>query len=374
MYNIVEMLKKTHIPVAAVIISLCLAGEAFCEARGRIIIKSPGVLNTVGQSATTYQFQQFSYGLGGLSGSSPGPGGNVLKSTIDTSSNFRIRTSAGGTGGSLTGTDLKTVDKGIKLSSPTEIIKPVSGGNLSSALNSQNTSALGIARAYASAIGAGTEHLTKGMDEPITSLVPQRPSLYRNYMKKGDDAFREDKFHSAFRYFKMANNIAGRDPESLLSLAHSSFAVSMGSYARVSYYLRRALEYFPELPLVNLQPRDFYGNPATYADHLFRLENHLRDYPRNPEGLLLLAYFRWFEGRRQEAAELLRRARAVSQDPALLESISIFWDGMVASGEVAGSLEPTTQPAGQEDQDDQDAEDVPGDDNPDSDEKFTKDT
>ncbi len=214
---------------------------------------------------------------------------------------------------------------------------------------------MGIARAYASDVGAGAEHLEQGKSEPITSFVPERPGMYRKYMKLGDDHFREEKYHSASRYFKMANNIAGRDPESLLSLAHSSFAVSRGSYARASYYLRKALEYFPELPLVNLQPREFYGNPTTYIDHIFRLENYVRDNPQDGEALLLLAYFRWFNERHKDAAELLKQARSVTKSPELLEAISIFWDGMVASGQVSGQLEPATRPAENRDRGDEGA-------------------
>jgi tetratricopeptide (TPR) repeat protein len=166
-------------------------------------------------------------------------------------------------------------------------------------------------------------------------------------MAEGEKAFRAGDFRKAHNEFQSANCIGGKDPESLLSLAHAAFARSMFSYKEAALHLRRALKYLPELPLIPLQPGTFYGEEPEgidrYVERITRLEKHTAKSPYDADALLLLAYFRWFEQDVEAARNALATALAAAsktKDSEQLEAINIFWDGMLASGKVTGELKP----------------------------------
>jgi hypothetical protein len=145
----------------------------------------------------------------------------------------------------------------------------------------------------------------------------------------------------------MANDVGGNDPESLICLTHTRFALSRYSYAKAAYFLEQALKFMPELPLANLRPVGFYGTVGKYAEHLFVLQEHVAKAPSDGEALLLLAYFRWF-GEAQDVKathKALSRALACAlkkKDAFLVEAIRAFWDGMIAAEKVSGPLEPAS--------------------------------
>jgi hypothetical protein len=120
-------------------------------------------------------------------------------------------------------------------------------------------------------------------------------------------------------------------------MAHATFAMSRGSYVSASYYVRQALKYFPELPVVPLQPKAFFGQPAEYVNKLTLLEQHVRERPNDAEARFLLGYFRWFEGDSQAAQEALTQTFALARRD-LRNDVKSFWNGMVATGKVSGTL------------------------------------
>jgi len=212
-------------------------------------------------------------------------------------------------------------------------------------LATQDETAFGAARAYLQALEEAATSQLKDHSKPITSLVPTPPSEYRNHMAKGDRAFRANNFHVAYTEFQIAGDMGGQDPESLICLTHTQFALSRYSYAKACYFLQLAIRHMPELPLARLRPRGFYSSASKYAEHLVALEEHLEKDPADGEAQLLLAYFRWF-GEAQDAqatGTALSKALASAlrrKDTHLLEAAETFWDGMVASGKVSGKLSP----------------------------------
>jgi len=216
-------------------------------------------------------------------------------------------------------------------------------------LAKQDETALGAARAYLQALEAAATSKLRDSTEPITSLVPTPPSEYREHMAKGDRAFRANNLHEAYSEFRIANDLGGGDPESLICLTHTQFALSRYSYARASYFLQRAIKYMPELPLTPLRPRDFYDSAAKYAEHMVSLEEHLEKDPADGEALLLLAYFRWFQKTQDAKATHKALSGALAgalkrKKTHLLEAVETFWDGMVATGKVSGKLLPAEEP------------------------------
>lgn len=189
----------------------------------------------------------------------------------------------------------------------------------------------------------------------ITTLVPRNGGEFSELIKRGEDAFKQELYQEALSLFKLARRISPRSPEVLLSLFHTSFAASSGlSYSLPAYYLQQSLQYFPELPLVDVHPKYFYAREGDFTRDQVRLENYIEDQPRDPQALFLMGYIKWRNGDTAAACKNLQAAYDMSQDSELKEAISIMWDGMVASGAVKEKLvtsisrddkTPTTAPA-----------------------------
>ena len=176
--------------------------------------------------------------------------------------------------------------------------------------------------------------LKRGETKPITSLVPAEQGFYRQRMERGDKAFRSGHYAEAMSWFKIAASVVRHCPESHLSRAHALFA--RGEYHQASYHLRKALEYFPELPLVRLEIRKFYGEKlqGDFDKHVRALQEEVDGPAATADEPLVLAYVRYFSGETDQAAAALRRAHAVSlrrKDKASQEAVEVFWDAMVLS-------------------------------------------
>ena len=335
------------------------ASSALAQSRKRTFSPYVG-FRRVGSSRVSERFVPYSYGIGGLRPSGAGASRSLLQSSIGRPSGFGIgRGSVAPGAASAAPTSDMPLASGARLYNPTENVlgSSVGGGQFGGPLASTGSGALGAASAYLAELSAVSEDRLKKTDQPITSLVPSEPGLYQQYMKDGEEAFKEGDFHRAYDLFEMANFIGTKDPESLLSLTHAAFARSLYSYSSAALYLRLALKYLPELPLASLQPKAFYGETpeaaSRYDERIFRLKKHLMESPKDPDGLLLLAYFRWFEGNVKAAQQALSSALDAAQtakNPEMVEIIGIFWDGMVATGKVSGVLRltpgliTTTQP------------------------------
>ena len=307
-----------------------------------------------------------SYGLGGLQ--KPGAPTGPLQRSLAAGSSFALRSSIRGMGrpgtalrsNILSPSGLGRLRPGGKVGASPPIapvpapgtgtkgkriqpfsLSPQGGKGISTALRASGTD-LTAARAFIQSVGKSGDALDKS-DQPITSLVPDQAGRYRNYMARGEEHFRSGDFAFAFTQFRLANDVIGRSPETLLSMAHAKFAIARFSYASAAFYLRKALKYLPELPLAPLRPKAFYNNLATFGEQIVHLEDHLEESPYDGEALLLLAYFRWFtdEPDVKTAHSALSKALAVSRTDETTEAIETFWDGMVASGKVSGKLLPT---------------------------------
>jgi len=190
--------------------------------------------------------------------------------------------------------------------------------------------------------------LKPGETKPITSLVPAEQGFYRQRMERGDNAFRSGHYAEALSWFKIAASVVRHCPECHLSRAHALFAV--GEYHQASYHLQKALEYFPELPLVRLEIRKFYGDKlqGDFDKHVRALQEEVDGPAVTADEPLVLAYVRYFSGETDQAVAALGRAHAVSlrrKDEASQEAVEIFWDAMVVAGKIPGPAGPTSRPA-----------------------------
>ena len=380
---------RTRITWIAALIVAWPVLQSFGQSRNQVNMSTPGSLSNVGSSGSSNSFRAFSYGLGSL-GSPGGPGTHALRSSIyDSGMNIRRsgalappsglsgytsgvglmtgppassglgapRTTMGSVGGALDMrvgrplTDIRIAPPsrppGLKI---TDGASPLTGATAPPSFapieGEPDETTLGSAKAYLLALEESTTSRLKDRTEPITTLVPTAPSMYQEHMLKADRAFRRYDFHKALTEYLIANDVGRNDPESLLCLAHTHFALARYSYAKPAYFLRRAVKRMPELPLANLRPRGFYDSPSKYAEHMYALEQeHLKRRPYDGDALLVLAYFRWFEQTRDVEAirDALSKSLAdalKSRNTDLAEAVETFWDGMVATGSVSGKLIP----------------------------------
>lgn len=332
----------------ACLVVIALPDVLAAQSRKEVRLPSVGSIPGPGDMSPSRAFRDYSYGLGGLRSYTPGAGGDVLRSSIgDAGAGLVMGRPPAGEGGlsasGLTTDLIRPAGSSIRYDATGSQITDL-GGRFSTPRFSGETSVMSSARAYLEAIGA-TSALSAGRTQPITSLAPTDSSPYSKYMREGERYFRQKDYYKAFNEFQLANFIDEDDPSSLLSMAHATFATSSLSYYAAAYYLRQAIDSFQELPVMPLQPRDFFGERAEYAKRLTLLEERVNRAPADAEALLLLAYFRWFDGGTEAACAALSKAHAASKGE-LKKSIEGFWKGMVASGKVSGTLEqPIPRPA-----------------------------
>jgi len=332
---------KTSLIAATAVLLLAPSG-LWAQARSRYLWSQ---LNLRGLSTVGGDFTRYSFGLGGLQRTGRYGGGTVLRSSLRSPGSYRLaRSGAGGQQASLGGFS-KTPSLGQKVYSGTSL------GRLNVPMDTRvsptgtvkvGAESLLSLRSYLVAMGHVSALKEQG-EEPITSLVPEEESVFQEHMQRGDANFRKGRFPRALGNFKVAVAIARYAPEAHLCMTHAAVATS--KYYKAVYHLCKALDYFPELPLVRMSIRGFYGNALTYVEHVEALRKRATS-PRGEAGSwLLLAYYRYFDGKEAEAAAALRKAYSLSHDEVVTEAIRTFWDGMVAAGKVSGSLEPTSQPA-----------------------------
>ncbi len=319
----------------------------FAQSRSRYKWKSPSVggIKTVGGDFTTY-----SSGLGGLKRPITGAPGGILKSSLI--SNYNLRRGAAGGGAGTLKTSLPKLSglKGRTYGS-TKITMPVTMGPSGRPKN-VGTGAGGAATTpdIRSKLSSKTGHTTTATSttkpekpKPIASFVLTEPSRYQKFMKQGEQAFRAERYIEAADAFDVASAMGRYLPESHLSLVHAYTA--LGRYNSAAYQLRQALKHFPELPLVSLRVRLFYGRTETFVGQMDKLQQETRKSYADADLSLLLAYFRYFDGDQVDAAKMLRQAWKIGKnDPSTVKAAETFWDGMVATGKAKGALAPTTKP------------------------------
>src|SRR5262249_18364123 len=102
----------------------------------------------------------------------------------------------------------------------------------------------------------------------------------------------------------------------LLGQAH----VALGNHRRAFDALLMGLTLDPTWPKQPFQPSLLYDDHvADYAEHLRVLEELQTMNPADPVLLFVTGYQLWFDGRRDEALPLLRRAAPVLPDPNLID-------------------------------------------------------
>lgn len=179
---------------------------------------------------------------------------------------------------------------------------------------------------------------------PLTSLAPQTPAPVRSAMLRGERLFRQGNYQQAAQSFETARDLSKDSAESLLSLAQTCFAMGEKTFDQGAQCLAKALVAFPDLPLVRVRPKDFFGNADDYKRSFASLEKFAKDNPKNAGALLLLGYMQWREGMVDKALDTLDSAMAVASNSDLAPGINVMLDGINRSGQVLLSQAPPMGP------------------------------
>jgi hypothetical protein len=144
---------------------------------------------------------------------------------------------------------------------------------------------------------------------PAEPPPPPKPALPpgASLVDRGRAAFAEGEYGRAADHFRRAAAADPADPLPQFLLVQTLTA--LGKYTAAAEAARSAVEHFPGWPALTTRPLDLYGaHAADYAEHLKRLEQTRAAHPDDPVLLFLSGHALWFDGRRDDARLLFRRA------------------------------------------------------------------
>jgi tetratricopeptide (TPR) repeat protein len=117
----------------------------------------------------------------------------------------------------------------------------------------------------------------------------------------GDERFARGDFAGAVAAYRAAAAKGADDPMAAFALGHGLFAT--GAYAEAAAELRRGIRLFPGVVRVQMDRRDFYGDPAAFEAQLHALARHVAAAPDGTAARFLLAYNYFFSQQAAKAKE-----------------------------------------------------------------------
>ncbi|MBN1554620.1 MAG: tetratricopeptide repeat protein [Phycisphaerae bacterium] len=173
---------------------------------------------------------------------------------------------------------------------------------------------------------AGRVKILADPDKPITTLVPEgkTPGRYRDFMKAGEWSFRSGRYDEALKQFQQAAMQAPSIPGAMIGCMMAQFARPDANYTEAADSLARALGAFPELPLVNLPPREYFGDGGKFDAALSRLKAFTRENPKDASAQFLLSYLLWREKQYAPAEAAMTTALEHSSSTKLTKAMETF--------------------------------------------------
>jgi tetratricopeptide (TPR) repeat protein len=142
--------------------------------------------------------------------------------------------------------------------------------------------------------------------------IDQRSEMYR-LLRAGNKAFASGQYEDALKAYEKSQAAAPME-------AHPAFhagqaLVALGNYHKAFNEIQRGLRWQPHWPEAEFKPRALYGNRGSvYAKHLARLADAVEQNPNDDSLLFLLGYQLWFDGKRDQAEVLFKRAATLTLD------------------------------------------------------------
>jgi tetratricopeptide (TPR) repeat protein len=140
-------------------------------------------------------------------------------------------------------------------------------------------------------------------------LVPEPGETeYERLMRLGRELFADGQYGRAANRFREAGRLEPKQAAPKFLLAQT--LLQQGNYHGARDAILAGLNVDPAWPTRRFRPQELYGpDVEEYPELLRTLERVHARLPDDPTLLLLRGYVLWFDGRREQAAVLLRRAR-----------------------------------------------------------------
>jgi hypothetical protein len=137
-------------------------------------------------------------------------------------------------------------------------------------------------------------------------------------VRLGKQAFAEQEYGRAGQRFRQAIELRPQDALPYFLLARAQLA--LGKYAEAVASIQTGMRLQPDWPTMEFPPADLYGaRIGFFRNHILALQETLAKYPEDWVLLFLLGHEMWFDGRRDEALPLFRRAVATAPDRQAIE-------------------------------------------------------
>lgn len=134
----------------------------------------------------------------------------------------------------------------------------------------------------------------------------------------GREAFAAQEYGRATQRFRQATALVPNEQLAHFLLAQAEFA--LGKYREAVVAIHAGMRRQRDWPTTPFRPRDLYGaNAADYDEHGRRLQAAVTGQPNDPVLLFLYAYQLWFDGRRDDALPLFRKALPLVADSQFIE-------------------------------------------------------
>jgi hypothetical protein len=193
---------------------------------------------------------------------------------------------------------------------PASVFRPVDEDNRARAQRSPPPANPGEEIAEA----RGSDPFGPGMTRPL----PDARAEHRRLVTAGKAFFRSRHYGRAAECFARAVAVAPDEAMGHFLLAQAYFA--LGKYQEGVAAIETGLRLWPDWPTERFRARDLYGPDGDeFSEQFRRLQDTLAGRPDDPALLFLTGYELWFDGRRDDALPLLRRAAGLLPNLAAVE-------------------------------------------------------
>ncbi len=156
-----------------------------------------------------------------------------------------------------------------------------------------------------------------GANEPRARDEFDKKESMAREIRLGNAAFASGAFSQALRHYEQASKENPLDGQPWFYQGQALFA--LGQYPKAVTAIQRGLKWHPQWPAAAFQPRALYGEKGKqFQQHLGQLAAAIEKSPNDDGLLFLLGYQLWFDGEKEKAQMVFRRAASFTADPSAM--------------------------------------------------------
>lgn len=142
--------------------------------------------------------------------------------------------------------------------------------------------------------------------------LDQQAVMHRELLA-GNQALAAGQNTAALKRYEAAAQAQPLDAAPLFHQAQAHLA--LGQYGKAATAVQRGLKWRPDWPLADFSPRAIYGDRTSAFDqNLAQLAQAIERNPNDDSLLFLLGYELWFDGKKDQARTVFKRAASLASD------------------------------------------------------------